>query len=84
MYLMLPHNLICGERVPAEPSNLSNEDNSTVLVSASISGQDFVNYATAIFAVFPLMLTQGAKKLTSEAQEARIADNRNVAVRPSM
>ena len=67
-----------------ETSNHSNEDDSTVLVFASKSGQDFVNYATVIVAVFPLMLTQGAKKLTSEAQEARIVDSRNVAVKPSM
>jgi hypothetical protein len=38
----------------------------------------------ATIPVFPLMLTQGAKKLTSEAQQARVADSRKVALRPSM
>jgi hypothetical protein len=57
----------------------------TVVVSAStfVRNPQGLNHATAI-PVFPLMLTQGAKKLTSAAQEARIADIRKVALKPSM
>ena len=44
----------------------------------------YLGHTAATIPVFPLMLTQGAKKLISEAQQARIADSRKVALRPSM
>ena len=43
-----------------------------------------LGHAAATIPVFPLMLTQGTKKLTNEAQQASIADNKKVALRPSM
>ena len=57
------------------------DDNSALLVVPSIPVA--TDHATAIV-VFPLTLTQGAKKPTSDAHEARIADSRKAALRPSM
>jgi hypothetical protein len=80
--LMVPHNSVYGKRVLGTPFDPLLDDNSATPVFAN-SPVETISIKKPPF-LSSLMLTQGTKKLTSDAHEARIADSRKVALRPSM